>query len=107
MGLVLAGMANPIGLLVLSSADMLRSVLNLFFYAILFQAIMSWFSSPYSPISQLLAKITDPIMRPLHRAIPPVSGIDISPIPAMILLQLAQILIVGPLFSRGWALAFS
>ncbi|MDR3478220.1 MAG: YggT family protein [Gammaproteobacteria bacterium] len=106
LGLILFGHANPIGLFVLASADFLKSILNLFFYAILLQAIMSWIQSGYSPVANLLNQITTPLMRPFQRIIPPIGGMDITPIPVMILLQLLLIVIVAPLFTVGQGLAF-
>jgi YggT family protein len=106
LGFILFGRANPVGLFVLASADFLKSILNLFFYAILLQAIMSWVQSGYSPMATLLNQITTPLMRPFHRIIPPIGGMDITPIPVMILLQLLIIVIVTPLFTVGQGLAF-
>ena len=106
LGLLLFGRAHPAGLVILASADILKSVLNLFFYAILLQAIMSWVQSGYSPILYLLNQITLPLMRPFQRIIPPISGMDITPIPVMILLQLMIIVVVMPLFNLGQNLAF-
>ena len=94
------------GLLLLAFADGLHSLINIFFYAILLQAILTWVQQGYSPAADLLAKITMPIMRPFHRIIPPIGGIDISPIPAMLLLQLIIIMVVTPLFAAGQVMAF-
>lgn len=99
-------MPNVIGLAILSLADGLKSTINLFFYAILIQAIMSWVQPGNTPVTQLLSKITSPIMRIFYRFVPPINGIDITPIPAMIFLQLLLILIIGPLFVMGQAMAF-
>lgn len=96
------GMAkNPFGLLILCLADFLKLIINTFFYAILIQAILSWVQPGYSPISQLLSKISSPIMRPIQRIVPPVGGFDISPIPALILLQLLIIILVTPFYNLG------
>lgn len=99
--LSLPNFPNIAGLLILAFADLIRSFVNIFFYAILIQAILSWVQQGYSPLADLLAKITAPVMRPFHRLIPPIGGIDISPIPAMIFLQLIIILLVGPLYAFG------
>jgi YggT family protein len=107
IGLLLVGMPNLVGLAILACADMLKSILNLCFYAILLQAIMSWFQNGYNPASEILVKITQPILRPIQRVIPPIGGIDISPVFAMILFQLLIIAFVGPLFAYGQALAFT
>lgn len=105
--LIYGGMPAPLGLLVLSIADALRSLLNLFFYAILLQAIISWVQHGYSPIGNLLAKITAPIIYPIRRILPPLGGMDFSAIPAMIILQLIIILFITPLMATGNTLAFS
>ncbi len=57
--------------------------------AIVIRAIVSWFApSPNSPVVNLLNQVTDPILEPLRRIIPPIGGtIDITPIIAIILLQ--------------------
>jgi YggT family protein len=107
IGLITIGFPDSVlGLLVLSFADCLKLLVNTFFYAILLQAIMSWVRAGYSPVSELLSLITRPLMRPFQRLIPPVGGMDISPIPVMILLQLMVIVLVNPLLSIGTTMAF-
>ncbi|MDY6910927.1 MAG: YggT family protein [Chloroflexota bacterium] len=60
-------------------------------YAILLRVIMSWLAvSPGNPFVNFIHQITDPILSPLRRLIPPIGGtIDISPIIAIPLLQIA------------------
>lgn len=99
--LITYGAPHIIGLIILSFADALKILLNTFFYAILLQAILSWVQPGGSPITSILFKLTSPIIRPIQRVVPPIGGIDISPIPALILLQLLSILLIAPLFSVG------
>jgi YggT family protein len=106
LGLIVIGHMQIGGLLILALADSLKALLNLFFYAILIQAIMSWVHSGYSPIAYIIAKITAPIIHPFQRIIPPVAGFDISPIPAMLVLQLAIIVVANPLIMMGEVMAF-
>lgn len=106
LGLILFGHVNPLGILLLALADFCKTLLNLFFYAILLRAVMSWVQPGYSPISVLLDQITNPCMRPFQRIVPPLGGVDITPIFVMILLQLLIIVMVTPLFTVGQALAF-
>jgi YggT family protein len=87
-------------LLLLAFADILTGLINILFYAIIIQAVMSWIQ-PYSPVRDFLAKLTAPIMRPLHRIIPPIGGIDVSPVAAMILLQFINILLIQSLLPNG------
>lgn len=107
IGLLLVGkIANPAGLFLLALGDSLKLLLNVFFYAILLQAILSWVQPGYSPIARLLEQLTAPIMRPIQRVCPPVAGFDISPIPAMILLQLMIMVVAGSIVNLGAGVAF-
>jgi YggT family protein len=77
--------------------NILISVIDLVFtllsFAIIARAILSWFpQDPYnpSPVIVLLNRITDPILEPLRRVIPPIGAMDISPIVALVILQVLQ-----------------
>lgn len=64
--------------------------------AIIVRALMSWFvPNDSTGISRVLGDITDPILTPIRRVLPPVGGIDFSPLLALILVQL-----VGSLVSQ-------
>lgn len=93
------------GLPVLAIADILALIIQTFTYAIIVQAILS-FVQPMSPIMYILARFTSPIMQPLERVIPLVGGINITPIPALLILQLLNIILVSPLMAMGQSLAF-
>jgi YggT family protein len=95
-----------LGILILALADSLKLLLDTFFYAILLKAIMSWIQSNNTPIAELLSQMTSPLMRPFQRIIPLIAGMDISPIPVMILLQLLIILLVNPLMNLGIGISF-
>lgn len=106
LSLLTMGIPHAAGIILLSLADMIKLVVNTFFYAILLQAILSWVQQNHSPLGELLSQITTPILRPLHRIIPPLGGLDITPIPAMILLQLINIVLVTPLSQLGMGMLF-
>ncbi len=61
-------------------------------YAIIARALLSWFRlGPDNPLVAILNEITEPILSPLRRVIPPLGGmIDITPIVAFFLLQIIQ-----------------
>lgn len=80
-------------LLLISLVGTIKLILNTFFFAILFHAIISWIHTGPSPIAEVLFNLSAPILRPLRRLIPTVSGFDITPIPAMIILQLLIMLL--------------
>ena len=73
----------------------LTSFVNLLFraleLAILIRVLLSWFRpDPHSPFVQAIYQITEPILRPLRRIIPPMGMMDITPIVALVILQIAQ-----------------
>ncbi len=99
-------MPTPGGLIVLAFAEILSQFLHIFFYAILALAILSWLSPlAHSPIIDVLHRLSDPLIRPVQRLLPPIGGFDLSPIPVLIVLKLLTILIVLPLMRIGLALA--
>lgn len=70
------------------AVELLQALLNTYFYAILLYALLSLVApGGYSPLQSLLASLCEPILRPLRRLIPPIAGIDLSPLWAMIAIQ--------------------
>jgi YggT family protein len=68
--------------------------LNLYSFCILAQAIMSWVGpNAHGPANSLLWSINEPILRPVRRYIPPLGGIDISPLIVILSLQVLARLI--------------
>ena len=64
-------------------------------FAIVARALLSWFNlGPTHPIVRLLYDVTEPILSPLRRVIPTIGMIDITPIAALILLQVVQNLLL-------------
>lgn len=56
-------------------------------FAIFARAILSWFPIDRNgPVVQMINAITDPVLEPLRRVIPPIGMIDITPMVAMITL---------------------
>jgi YggT family protein len=73
-------------------------VLNIFLFAIVVQAILSWVSTGrYSPAGAVLDSLTAPLLRPLRRAIPPVAALDLTPLVAAVGLVLLKMLVLPPL----------
>ncbi|OGT90809.1 MAG: hypothetical protein A2286_05860 [Gammaproteobacteria bacterium RIFOXYA12_FULL_61_12] len=97
--LLLAGSSYPLWApLLWSIPALIELTLNIFLFAVIIQAVLSWVSpDPYNPVNSLLHSLTDPILAPLQRLIPPVSGVDLSPMAAIISLYLLEMLLMPPL----------
>jgi len=75
--------------------SMVYNFINIFFtilsLAILARVLLSWVRvNPFNPVVSLLDQITEPILGPLRRIIPPIGMIDITPIVALFLLRFLQ-----------------
>ena len=79
--------------------DVARFVLNLYFYAVILQVVMSWVNpSLQNPITTVLFQITNPILRPARQYIPQIANFDISPFLVIIILKVVEI-ILGSIIS--------
>ena len=94
--LSLAGQSAWLSLVGLSFLGVFRTGLDVFFYAILLQVILSWVN-PHTPIASALNSLTKPILAPIQRLLPMASGIDFSPIVAIIFLQMINVSVVKTL----------
>lgn len=85
-------------LAVLSFSDLLKMMLDIFVYAIFAGAILSWFApGNYGGTSSLLYSLTEPLLSVCRRVLPDLGGIDLSPLVALVLLQLAKMMLLPPL----------
>jgi YggT family protein len=90
--------ANIAGIAVFSIADMLSVILTILLWAMIIRVILSWINpDPRQPVVQLLIQLTEPLMAPARRMIPPIGGLDLSPIAVFILISLTRMLAVAPL----------
>ena len=97
---------HPWGLVVLSLAQLLRMAIYIFIVAMIIRIVISWINpaAGYNPVVGLLASLTEPLMRPARQIIPPISGLDLSPLIVFVVLQLILILLIRPLGQIGTAL---
>ena len=81
-----------------SLAQLLELVLNVYFYAILIRAVLSWIGpTAYNPAVSLLYSLTEPLLQASRRLLPASGGMDFSPIIPIIGIQLAKMLLLPPL----------
>jgi YggT family protein len=74
--------------------EIARMTLWTYFYAILIYALLSMIApGGYSPMQSLLAALCEPVLRPFRRFIPPIAGLDLSPLWAGIAIQALLLLL--------------
>ncbi|MCA0148711.1 MULTISPECIES: YggT family protein [Bacillaceae] len=71
--------------------EILSKLIQLYSWALIIYILMSWFpNARETSIGQFLARICEPYLEPFRRFVPSIGMIDISPIVAFIVLNLAQ-----------------
>ena len=87
--------ASPGSLLVVALGQLLEILYNILFYSILISVVLSWVAPRgYNPAIKLLYDLTDPLLSFFRRYLPPMGGIDLSPLIALFALQFAKMAIM-------------
>jgi YggT family protein len=97
--LLLRGAAiQPFGLLLWSIAELLGLLINIYLGAIFILVIVSWIN-PHTnnPAISLIYSLTEPLLAPARRLLPPLAGLDLSPLVVLLALQVAKMLLLPPL----------
>jgi YggT family protein len=81
----------------------LRMLLNTYTFVLFGYVILSWITQgshnpSFAMISQLLSSLARPVLDPVRRIIPPIAGLDLSPIFVLIALQAFARMAVGPAY---------
>jgi len=88
--------AGIMDLTITALANLVVLSLRLFVFAIIVRIILSWVSpGGYNPATAIIHTLTEPLLRPFRRIIPPLGGLDISPVFAIIILLAATIIVSG------------
>ena len=90
---------------VIALAKTLDLVLRIYIWIIIIGAIISWVNpDPYHPVVKTINRLTEPVLRPIRRIIPPIGGLDFSPVVAIFLVYLIQILVIHLLYRLAFSL---
>ncbi len=95
---VVSGLPPMNYVLLFGLSEVLRSSVHIFIASIFVMIIASWIASgSYNPIVSVAQQIAYPIMRPAQRLLPPIGGLDLSPILVILFLNLTLTLLVDPI----------
>ncbi len=92
--LLINGLAPPgvVLLLAWSVLGVVGLLVNIYFFALLAMIILSWVAAgSRHPAIYLLYQITEPVMAPFRKVLPPMGGLDLSPILVFVLINIIQI----------------
>jgi YggT family protein len=77
---------SAMALAAIAAVDLLRYSLYILVFAVIVQAVLSWVN-PYTPVAPAFDTITRPFLRPLRRFVPPLGGVDLTPLILLVILQ--------------------
>jgi YggT family protein len=74
--------------------SLIAALIDLYSFVVLVTVIMSWLPiGPRNPLAMMLYRLTDPVLEPIRRALPPMGGLDLSPMVLLIALMFLKRLI--------------
>jgi len=79
--------------------ELIGVILTLLWLVVLADVLVSWVMSPYHEVRRFLDSVVQPMLDPIRRLVPPVGGLDLSPLVLLIALDLVRRLLVGVLVS--------
>lgn len=97
--LILKGITINIGALtILSITDLVSLLINIFIFSVFARALLSWLNpGVFDAASSILANLTEPLLDMCRKFIPDLGGIDLSPLAALLFLQMAKMIVLPPL----------
>ena len=86
-----AGIAVPV-ILAIAMVELLRFSVYILIGVVLFSAVLSWVN-PHAPLAPLFNNLSRPFLRPFQRLIPPIAGVDLTPLVLLLVLQIVLMLL--------------
>lgn len=101
--LLIIGKSFSIAVIIpIAIADLLSLTLNIFMVAILVQVVLSWVGQGvHNPITTTIYSLTEPVLAPVRRLIPPIAGMDLSPLVVLLSIPLIKMLVISPISNLG------
>ncbi|MDH4229875.1 MAG: YggT family protein [Nitrospirota bacterium] len=94
-----------LGNLVKAIALVLDALLTIYFWIFFARVLLSWVNpDPYNPIVQFLRRATDPVLRQAQRILPPMGGMDFSPLLVLLGIKFLQVAVVQSLLELSMRL---
>jgi len=78
ISLIAGGGFDILLFLVFALVSVVKKAGVLLFWMLIIRAILSWFNQGYNPIVMIMDQLTEPILAPVRRIIPPIGGLDLS-----------------------------
>jgi len=93
LSLMMNAALNPMVITISGLVILLTAVFKLIFWVLVLRAILSWVSQGRNPIEAVMIQLSEPLLAPVRRFIPPIGGLDLSMIVVLLGLQFVELLV--------------
>jgi len=94
-----------LGNFILALAKLISVVLSAYIWIVIGRAVISWVNAdPHNPIVRFLIQVTDPLLMRIRRYVPPMGGMDLSPMILILAIVFLQSFLVPTLMQVGASL---
>ncbi|MBM7072145.1 YggT family protein [Shewanella sp. 202IG2-18] len=93
LSLISSSPIDPLAISLFSLVSVVKHAGMLLFWMLLLRAILSWFNQGYNPFVMMLGQLTEPLLAPIRKILPPMGGLDLSVMVVIILLNFLNILL--------------
>lgn len=93
LSLLLNAQFNPTVIAISGLFILVTAVFKLIFWVLVLRAILSWISQGNNPIEAVMQQLSEPLLAPVRRFIPPIGGLDLSLLVVLFALQFVEILV--------------
>ncbi|MRS02656.1 YggT family protein [bacterium] len=71
-----------------------RTLFDILSFAVIIDSVFSFVLPPFHPVRSFLDRLVHPMLNPFRRIIPPIGGMDLSPIALLLVIQLVETLVL-------------
>ncbi len=91
-----------LGNFILALAQLIDMICRVYIWIVIARAIISWINpDPYNPIVRFLVQVTDPVLYKIRRYLPPMAGLDLSPLILILAVVFLQTFLVSTFVAIG------
>jgi YggT family protein len=83
-------------------AEIIHRIVQILIFFVIVQVVLSYFMDPYHPVRQTLDRFVNPFLNPIRRILPPMGGLDFSPLVLIIGLQVIDMVVRNLLYSLAF-----
>ncbi len=74
---------------------LIQGIASILIWMVIIHSVLSFFMDPFHPVRENLGRIVNPLLAPIRQVMPPMGGLDFSPLVFLLLIQLVRNLLIS------------